>query len=109
MVALGAFNDIGRKEALDAEFIPIKAGAKSVRAPILTDASPKKRKDAIEDLSVGDEWTKFQQLIKAWTDPARGYTAMMAAETSAYGSDYDHLSRYGEWNLSQAPKAEVLK
>ncbi|NVK07092.1 MAG: hypothetical protein HWD81_06055, partial [Marivivens sp.] len=47
--------------------------------------------------------------IKAWTDPARGYTAMMAAETSAYGSDYDHLARYGEWNLSQAPKAEVLK
>ncbi|NBT50950.1 MAG: double-strand break repair protein AddB, partial [Marivivens sp.] len=109
MVALGAFNDIGRKEALDAEFIPIKAGAKSVRAPILTDASPKKRKDAIEDLSVDDEWTKFQLLIKAWTDPARGYTAMMAAETSAYGSDYDHLARYGEWNLSQAPKAEVLK
>lgn len=109
MVALGAFNDIGRKEALDAEFIPIKAGAKPVRAPILTDASPKKRKDAIEDLSVDDEWTKFQLLIKAWTDPARGYTAMMAAETSAYGSDYDHLARYGEWNLSQAPKAEVLK
>ncbi len=110
LVARGAFAAVGAKTAFDAEFVPIKAGAKSVRAPILTAASPasKRGKDAIEDMSVDEEWDRFRQLIRAWQDPARGYTALMAAESSKFRSDYDHLSRYGEWDLSQDAEAEDL-
>ena len=107
MVARGAFAAIGPKPAHDAEFIQIKAGAKPVRAPIATSGAPdKKRKDQLPDLSVDDEWDNFVKLIRAWGNPKRGYTAMMAAQTAAYGGDYDHLSRYGEWDLSQDPEPE---
>ena len=56
-----------------------------------------------------DEWARFIDLIKAWQQIDRGYTAQMAAETSVFGSDYDHLSRYGEWDLSVEPTPERLK
>jgi len=41
-------------------------------------------------------------LIAAYDDPARGYTARRAAETTAFEGDYDHLARYGEWDLTAA-------
>ncbi|MFY0633495.1 MAG: double-strand break repair protein AddB [Vannielia sp.] len=43
-------------------------------------------------------------LIVAYSDPEKGYTARRAPQLLVYASDYDHLSRYGEWDDTASPK-----
>ena len=53
--------------------------------------------------------TALATLLTAWADPRRGYTARMAVESDARAGDFDHLSRFGEWDLSEAPRLEVFE
>ena len=45
------------------------------------------------------------RLIRAYGRRSQGYTAQRAAETVRFDGDYDHLSRYGEWSLSDPAAA----
>ncbi len=94
MVQLGAYRCIGPRTIAKAEFLSMGSG-KDTPAPL-------------DEAPIDEEWNKFLDLIRAWRDPARGYTARMAAEVQAYGGDYDHLARYGEWDLSNDPDPEPL-
>lgn len=51
---------------------------------------------------------KLAQLIAAYDDPAKGYTARRAMMKEADPSDYDQLSRHGEWSLADDPVAEPV-
>lgn len=42
-------------------------------------------------------WSGFAELIGKYLRGERGFTARLAMEQSVHGSDYDHLSRMGEW------------
>ncbi|WP_322743287.1 double-strand break repair protein AddB [Marivivens aquimaris] len=95
MAARGAFKNVGKRTAAAAEFVAVGSG-KDTPAPF-------------EDAPPEEEWARFLDLIRAWRNVEKGYTARMAAEKLAFGSDYDHLSRYGEWDMSHAPKKERLK
>jgi hypothetical protein len=44
--------------------------------------------------------------MTAWAHVDRGYTARRAMEQDRFGSDYDHLSRFVEWDLTQDPNPE---
>lgn len=46
-------------------------------------------------------WARLHDLVRHYADPANGYTSIRAAETTAFEGDYDHLARFGEWDLSQ--------
>lgn len=50
-----------------------------------------------EDAEIAEFWDRLQELVTAYADPAQGYTARPRPERLSYASDYDHLSRYGEW------------
>lgn len=46
--------------------------------------------------------------LTAYRDPARGYPARARHDLQQYNGDYDHLSRYGEWDESDAPTVQVV-
>ncbi len=43
------------------------------------------------------------RLIQAMMSKDHGFTARRAARETRFDGDYDHLSRFGEWDMSQAP------
>jgi RecB family exonuclease len=45
----------------------------------------------------------LRELIGRYATRAQGYTAIRAAQTMRFSGDYDHLARYGEWDLTDDP------
>jgi len=63
------------------------------------------------DLRLGPEeieqsWAKLRRLIERYLSVSQGFTARRALHTTREHSDYDHLSRFGEWDLTDLPKPE---
>ena len=50
-------------------------------------------------------WDQFVALISAYLRGEHGFTARRAMERMGFGSDYDHLARYGEWSEADPPQA----
>lgn len=95
MVEQGGFAEAGRRTVAGAVYLKIGNDLREVPAPL-------------EDLTPAEVWADLQALLKRWNEPARGYTARMAAETDHFANPYDQLSRYGEWDLSQRPAPEDM-
>lgn len=83
----GGFPDLSPRGVADARYISFGGDAKEVQAPL--DVSPPERTLAM-----------LNTLIDAYRDPEMGYTARNQMHKDTFGSDYDQLSRYGEWNAS---------
>ena len=59
---------------------------------------------ALEDTFSTDRTRhELETLIRQFDRRERGYTARRAAERVSYEGDYDHLSRHGEWDISDLP------
>ena len=44
-----------------------------------------------------ETWARLRALIAHYQDPSDGFTARLRPQRLSYASDYDHLSRNGEW------------
>jgi hypothetical protein len=53
-------------------------------------------------------WAELETLLTKWMEQKRGYTARLALFLKTDQSAYDHLSRYGEWDTSDAPDPVIL-
>jgi double-strand break repair protein AddB len=54
--------------------------------------------DKVRSVDVSDDtWTDLIQLLQSHFDGGIGYGARLKMQMDNYGSDYDHLSRLGEW------------
>ncbi|MFD2844088.1 hypothetical protein [Paracoccus cavernae] len=53
-------------------------------------------------------WDGFVALITKYLQGERGFTARLAMEQSSHGSDYDHLSRLGEWSPTEPATPEKI-
>lgn len=93
MAARGAFSQIGPRETSGMTYIGLGADAK-VQAV----------NETLE--TVEQAWAKLGKLIARYFQPEQGYTARRAMMKSSDASDYDHLSRLGEWELSDLPEGE---
>lgn len=62
----------------------------------------------LEPGEVARVWAEFKDLIAAYARPSRGYSARAAMAKDSDVSDYDHLSRYGEWDETAAVTPEDL-
>ena len=93
MARRGGFDAIGPAEVASIRYIHL--GGEGETCP--RDYSP--------DLE-SENWDGFVRLIAAYLAGAVGITAMRAPEQMGYAGDYDHLARYGEWSLADAPQAE---
>ncbi|MFZ7090978.1 double-strand break repair protein AddB [Primorskyibacter sp. 2E233] len=97
MVTKGAFEGLDPRHVERALFISLKPGdAKEVLAP-LEDSPPDK------------VWEELAVLITAYLDPDKGYSARRALMSDNDFAEYDHLSRMGEWDVTDLPGKEVLE
>lgn len=96
LVEQGGFAKLGPVEVAGAAFIGLGGDPQVVPAP-LGDHPP------------AQVWAEMATLLRAWADPARGYTARMALMTEGSDSDYDHLSRFGEWDRTDEARLQVLE
>ncbi|WP_323716523.1 double-strand break repair protein AddB [Paracoccus aminovorans] len=53
-----------------------------------------------------ETWEGFVSLIGQYLRGERGFTARLAMERSDHASDYDHLSRHGEWDTAEPATPE---
>ncbi|WP_342071840.1 double-strand break repair protein AddB [Yoonia algicola] len=95
MVERGAFKDVGNKPVLAATFIGVNTTMKNSDAPL--DKHPPEQ-----------VWGELEELFAAWHEIDRGYTARIALFSKSDISDYDHLSRFGEWDTHDKPTPKVL-
>ncbi|SEQ86537.1 double-strand break repair protein AddB [Thalassovita taeanensis] len=95
MLEQGGFRAIGPAEVARAVFIGLGGGVKEVLAPL-------------EEESADRIWTRFEKLIGAYFTPEQGYTARRALFRDTDISDYDQLSRFGEWDITTDPTPEEL-
>jgi double-strand break repair protein AddB len=95
MAERGAFEAVGPSPVEAAIYIGLGTEPKEVQAP-LGDVPPE---EVHRELGV---------LLSGWMGAARGYTARRAMEEDRHGSDYDHLSRLGEWEVTDTPERIVL-
>jgi ATP-dependent helicase/nuclease subunit B len=95
MAEAGAFDTLGPQEVARLAYVGLKSQLEIVEP----------------DLAPGDIariWAEFARLIAQYQRPGQGYTARRALELSREETDYDHLSRFGEWDLTDAPAPEDL-
>ena len=86
MAERGAFGDLGPVEVAKASYVIIGAHSDV--------------KDWQLDQPLDEIWQGFERLFAAWLEDGRGYVPRRAMERKGFASDYDLISRYGEWDLS---------
>lgn len=89
MAELGGFHNIGAGDVQSAKFIGLSAKPSEVEAPI-------------KDISPTETWDGLKELLERYYDPNKGYTSRRAMQKEADVGRYDHLARFGEWDISDA-------
>lgn len=90
MAETGGFKGLDPEEVARVVYLGLKAELKTSEI-------------ALEPGQVAETWAEFSRLIAAFSRTRQGYTARRALETVRDVTDYDHLSRFGEWDLTDAP------
>ncbi|MGH1355132.1 MAG: double-strand break repair protein AddB [Thalassovita sp.] len=93
MLEMGGFENMGALSVAKATYIGLSATPKEQDAPLTEEP-------------VAVVWARFEQLISAYLEPETGYTARRAMFQDRDISDYDPLSRFGEWDLTVEPEKE---
>lgn len=75
----------------------------------LQPARPQQVPAPLEDNPPDKVWEDFTTLMTAYSRAQTGYTARRALQKDSDMADYDHLSRYGEWEVTDAPHKETLE
>ena len=91
MILRGAFDPVVAKHIAHAAYIGL-GPMTQVHAP----------------LHESDVWSELTKLLTQYQSADQGFTARRAMVTGADASDYDHLSRFGEWDTTQPGKKQVL-
>jgi len=87
MAERGGFPDLGPSEVALISYVGLGAGEKVVET-------------ALTPERIEAEWRRFVTLIRRYHQRSTGYTARRALFEERHEGDYDHLSRYGEWQMS---------
>lgn len=95
LICEGGFADLSPRGVAEACYISLSGDGKEVLAPL--EDSPPERTIAM-----------LIKLIEAYRDPETGYTARNKMHKDIFGSDYDQLSRYGEWDASDTAQKVFL-
>lgn len=53
-------------------------------------------------------WEEFHRLISVYLGEKRGFTSRRAPQKTQHQGDYDHLARFGEWDMTAIPDPEVM-
>ncbi|MCA0042160.1 double-strand break repair protein AddB [Celeribacter litoreus] len=92
----GGFDDVRKGDVAEVRYIGLNAG--------LTEESKELTREDINEVVA-----RLADLIAAYDNPEKGYSARRMMEKVQFTSDFDHLSRHGEWADSDTPVAEDLE
>ncbi len=90
MAERGGFKALGPREVAKITYLGVKAGTKMVETVISPEITAK-------------VWEDLIKLIGCYLTPSQGYTARRAMFETNFPGDYDHLSRFGEWDMTAKP------
>jgi ATP-dependent helicase/nuclease subunit B len=93
MAERGGFAELGPREVAGTTYIHL--GGEGAERPGVTE----------EGLTEA-EWERLGKLIAAYLRRETGYIARRAVFETRRAGDYDHLARFGEWQMSDAPDPE---
>ncbi len=93
MVENGAFDALGAAEVTRTKYV----GLKSPDVPLVTEITPQ---------VLSEVYAKFHTLIGQYAKRSVGYISRRAIQRGDEDRDYDHLARYGEWQMSDTAKPE---
>ncbi len=93
MAERGGFPALGRREVEGATYLRI-GGAGEERAI------------KIEGAVLSQTWDGLVRLIASYHHRATGYTSRRAVFSARMDGDYDHLARFGEWQMGDPPEPE---
>lgn len=89
----GSFDRIGSGRVARAAYVGLGTNPKEAQAPL-------------DETPPAQVWEGLAELVSRFDDPAMGYTARRRTFTDRESSDYDHLSRFGEWDPTDDPNPE---
>ncbi len=89
------FGKLAPAPVLAAQYLSLNAEGKISDAPL-------------DETPTQTVWAEFCALIAAYADPKTGYVARRAMHSLDDISDYDHLARFGEWDITDPPHREAL-
>ena len=95
MADKGGFADLGPSEVDQISYIGLNA-AKSVEDTPITEQI------------IDEHWEKLIALISRYLRRSTGYSARRALFESRFAGSYDHLSRYGEWQMSDRAEPQPV-
>ena len=87
MAEKGGFASLGPREVVRISYIGLGPGEKLEETDIIA-------------AELDELWARFVTLIQRYAQPGTCYTARRAIFESRHPLDYDHLSRFGEWQMS---------
>ena len=93
MAERGGFGSLGPCEVARITYVGLGASPKEV----VTEITPE---------ITGAVWAGLERLVAAYRQASRGYASRRAVFEDRFPGDYDHLARYGEWDMSDRPLPE---
>lgn len=93
MAERGGFAELGPREVAGTTYIHL--GGEGAERPGVTE-------EGLTDA----EWNRLGKLIAAYLRRETGYIARRAVFETRREGDYDHLARFGEWQMSDKPHPE---
>ncbi|WP_347311700.1 double-strand break repair protein AddB [Defluviimonas sp. SAOS-178_SWC] len=93
MAERGGFPPLGKREVAGATYIRI--GGVGEERPV-----------TIDDATLAQTWDGLQRLIESYDRRATGYPSRRAVFAARMEGDYDHLARFGEWQMGDKPEPE---
>ncbi len=91
MAERGAFEMIGARRVARISYIGVNAAAKVESTEITPDL-------------LAQVWDDLHRLVGRYLSPAQGYASRRAVFKARSPGDYDHLARFGEWDMTDSPK-----
>jgi len=95
MAQLGGFPEVGAGAVKSATFLGLGASPSEVPAPLA-------------EISPEETWEGLKELLERYFDPNTGYSSRRAMQKEGDEGRYDQLARFGEWDISDAPRPEDL-
>lgn len=89
LVEAGAFPELGPREVASITYVGLGT-------------TPKDETTVMDGDQIAEVWASFGKLVARYAQEDQGYTARRALFSDRLAQDYDHLSRYGEWDTTDA-------
>jgi double-strand break repair protein AddB len=95
MAERGGFPDLGPVEVAKVSYL----GLGTKPDVVSTDMTPQ---------LMAEVWEGFNRLVASYQSSEKGYSPRRAMQKDTDASDYDHLSRFGEWDMTELPEVQKV-